>query len=215
MSRFTLAGAASLLLAPILAVVAFAAAPTVSDDAGDQLAALTDHRAAAIASLTLQTVAIVLLLAGTIWLAVAVAGRSPRLAFWGGVVGALGSALVLFEDGIAAAGPAVAATLDPATATSTLHAIGSSTAVSALEPLTVVGDLGLVALAVAAVRMGVPRWAAALFAIGAFGETIGFATSTRALIVAGFAVLFVGLAGTVRTLVRRPVERTVATPATA
>jgi len=215
MSRFTLAGAASLLVAPLLAAAALAAAPTVSDGAADRLAALTDHRTAAIASLAVQTVAIVLLIGGTIWLAVAVAGRSPRLAFWGGVVGVLGSLIVLFEDGVSAAGPAVVTALDPAAAASALDRIDSSLAVSALEPLTIVGDLGLAALAIATVRMGVPRWAAALFVVGAFGETIGFATSTRALIVAGFVVLFVGLAGTVPTLVRKPVERTVAAPATA
>ena len=69
MSKPTLAGVSALLAAPLFVLVGVAVLPTVSDDAAAQVAALTDHRGAMIAGLTLQTVALALLIAGVVWLA--------------------------------------------------------------------------------------------------------------------------------------------------
>jgi hypothetical protein len=204
MSKSDLTGAAALLAAPLLVLAGVALAPTVSDDAAVQVAALTDHRGAAIAGLTLQTIAISLLIGGVIWLAVTLASRTPRLALAGGVLAVVGSLIPLFENGVAATAPTLVAALDPARATTAIARIDSSAAVSALEPFSLLADLGLALLAIAAVKAGAPRWAAILVAVGAFGEGVGFGSGTRALILAAFAVLFAGFAGIVRALRAEP-----------
>ena len=43
-SKSNLAGAAALVVGPLLALIFAIVAPTVSDDAGDRVAALGDHR---------------------------------------------------------------------------------------------------------------------------------------------------------------------------
>ncbi len=211
MSTHNIAGAGALLAAPILAVLATLIQPTLSDDAAAQVTALSDHRGATIAAIALSTIAIALLIAGTIWLATALIPRAPRLALAGGVLGVLGSLIVLFENGVAASGPTIVSELDPSRATAVLESIHSSAAVSALEPLSLLGDLGLAMLGVAVVRAGAPRWTAAAIAVGVLGEGAGFATETKALVVVGFALLFVGLAQAVRTLVAGAGERLAAT----
>jgi cytochrome c oxidase assembly factor CtaG len=55
-------------------------------------------------------------------------------------------------------------------------------------------------VAVVLLIAGAPRWVAAAIAVGALGEGTGFATSTKALVVTSFAVLFAGLLPAVRTL---------------
>jgi hypothetical protein len=208
MSKTTLAGAASLLAAPILIIVATLVRPTVSDAAADQVTALTDHRGAVIAGLAIGILAAVLLIAGIVWLATAVASHGRALAVWGGILGVLGMLVVLFEDGISAAAPSVVGALDPAQATTALDRIGSSAAVEVLEPVTIVGAIGLTLLAIAAARAGTHRVAAAAIAAGAFVETAGFAVASSAVIVVGFVLLFLGLAAAVRTLLAEPRGRT-------
>jgi hypothetical protein len=210
MSRTSLAGAFALLAAPVVVAAGTLVQPTISDDPAAQVAALTDHRGAMIAGMTLTTLALALLIYGTIWLALAVAPRAPGLALAGGVLGMAGWLILLFEAGIAAAAPAVVHGLDPAAAAAALDRIGSSTAVTALEPLSLVGDVGIALLGFAATRSGAPRWSAAAIAVGAFAETAGFATETRALVIAGFAVMLVGLARAVRSLVAEPRSRVAA-----
>ena len=207
MSRPTFAGAAALLAAPLPVFVGIALLPTVSDEPARQVAALTDHRSAMIAGLVLQTLSIALLIGGTIWLATALARHAPRLALAGGILGVVGSLIPFYEDGIAAAAPAVVAALDPATAAAILERIHSSAAVSVLEPFSLLGDLGVTLLGIAAVKAGASRWAAVVVAVGAFGEGAGFAGGTRPLILAGFAILFVGLAMVTRTLLLQPAQR--------
>ena len=155
-SKSTIAGAAALLAAPIVVIAATLAQPTLSDDAAKQVAALTDHRSAVIAGMALSMIAVVLLIAGIIWLAFALAPRAPRLAVTGGVLGVLGSLIVLFENSVGAAAPAIVAGLDRAQATALLDRIHSSAAISALEPLSLVGDIGIALLGIAAVRRRAP-----------------------------------------------------------
>lgn len=193
-------GAAVLLAAPLLAIVGVASLPTVSDDAGTQVDALINHRAAMIAGVTLQAVSVSLLIGGVVWLAVSLRGRSGRLATVGGVLAVAGLLIPLFEDGVSATGAAIVRVVDPATATRLIDHIHSG-AIAAVEPLSLAGDLGLALLGVAAVKAGASRWAGAAIAAGAFAEGIGFGSATRALILAGFAVLLVGLAQAVRHLV--------------
>ena len=140
------------------------------------------------------------LIAGVIWLALAIAPGSTRLAIAGGTLSVLGALIVLFENGIAAAAPPVVRGLDSAAATAALDRVHSSAAVSGLEPLSLVGDIGLALLGIAVLTAGAPRVTAAVIAAGAFGQGVGFATATRVLVIASFAILLLGLAQAVRTL---------------
>lgn len=191
------AGAAVLLAAPLLAIVGVATLPTVSDEAKAQVEAFADHRSAMIAGVTMQAISISLLIGGIIWLAYSLRGRVGRLAVVGGILGAAGSLVPLFEDGVNATGAAIVSVLGPAKAATVIDHIHSG-AITAVEPFSLVGDLGLALLGVAAVKAGAPRWVGAAVVAGAFAEGIGFGSSTRALILAGFAVLVAGLAQIVR-----------------
>ena len=167
MPKHTTAGAVALLAAPIIVIVATLAQPTLSDDAASQVAALADHRGAMITGMALSSIAVVLLIAGIIWFALALAPRAPRLAMAGGVLGVFGLLVVLFENGVAAAIPAIAGGLDRIQATFVLDRIHSGAAITALGPLSIIGDTGLALLGLAAVKAGAPRWAGAAIAIGA------------------------------------------------
>ena len=200
-SKSTFAGAAALLAAPIVVIAGTLAQPTLSDDAATQVAAFTVHRGPMIAGMTLRTTGLILLIAGTFWLALKLAPRAPRLAMAGGVLGILGSLVVLFENGVGAAAPAIVDTLDRAQAIAVLDHINSG-AISALDSLSILGDIGIALLGIAVARAGAPRWAAAVIVIGALGEGAGFATGTKALVIISFALLF-ALLQAVRTLVTR------------
>jgi hypothetical protein len=213
-SKCTIAGSLALLAAPIIVIAGTLAQPTLSDDATSQVAALTDHRGTMITALALNSIAVALLIAGVIWLALALTPRAPRLALAGGVLGVFGLLAVLFENGVAAAGPAIVGVLDPIQATAVLDRIHSG-ALSALGPLAVTGDIGLALLGLAAVKAGAPRWAGAAIVVGALGEGAGFATGTKAIVITAFAVLFVGLLQAVRTLAASPASRPVAAGAKA
>jgi hypothetical protein len=213
-SKRTLAGAVALLAAPIIVIAGTLAQPTLSDDAASQVAALTDHRGAMITSTALSTIAVVLLIGGLIWFALALAPRAPRLAMAGGVLGVFGSLVVLFENSVAAAFPAIVGGLDQIQATSVLDRIHSG-AITALGPLSIIGAIGLALLGLAAVRAGAPRWAGAAIAVGALAEGAGFAAGTKALVIIAFAVLFLGLLQAVRTLAASPAPRLAAAGAKA
>jgi hypothetical protein len=213
-SKSTFAGAAALLAAPIVVIAGTLAQPTLSDDAATQVAAFTVHRGPMIAGMTLRTTGLILLIAGTVWLALTIAPRAPRLAIAGGVLGVLGSLVVLFENGVGAAAPAIVDTLDRAQATAVLDRINTG-AISALEPLSILGDIGIALLGIAVARVGAPRWAAVAIVIGALGEGAGFATGTKALVIISFALLFAGLLQAVRTLVARAAPQAAAETAQA
>jgi len=215
MSRPSIAGAISLVVAAPLVIVGTLVSPTISDEAADQVSALTAHRSAMIVGQTLSSIALVLLLGGTIWLALMVAPRSPKLALTGVILGVLGDLVVLFEGGIRSTFASVVGSADATSATTVVDRIGSSAAASGLEPLSLLGDIGLLLLGIAAVRVGLPRWAAASLALGALVEGVGFATSTKAVVVIGFALVFVGAVTAARTVastaatteIARPFER--------
>jgi hypothetical protein len=214
MSKRTIAGAAALLAAPIIVIAGTLAQPTLSDDAASQVAALTGHRGAMITGMALSSIAVVLLIAGIIWLALALAPRAPRLAMAGGVLGVFGLLVVLFENGVAAAFPAIVGGLDRIQAAFVLDRIHSG-AITALGPLSIIGDIGLALLGLAAVKAGAPRWAGAAIAVGALAEGAGFATGTKALVIIAFAVLFLGLLQAVRTIFASPAPRLAAAGAKA
>ena len=198
MSRPSIGGAICLVAAAPLALVGNLVIPTLSDEATDKVAALTHHRGPMILGQTLSNLGLVLLIAGTIWLAFRTGRTSPKLALAGGILGVFGSLVVLFEAGIQASFASVVAGLDVDHATTALDRIGASAAVKSLEPLSLVGDIGLVVLAAATVRIGVPRWAAACLGAGALVEGLGFATAAKAVVVIGFVLLFVGAVMVVR-----------------
>jgi hypothetical protein len=198
------AGAAALLAAPLIVIASAIIAPTVSDDAAKRYTAIVAHRGVVIASNALSLIALALLVAGTIWLALACAPRARRLALAGGIIGVLGTLVVFFEQSIAAAMPAVVGGLDPTRAAAAVHRVSSAGAVAALEPVSLLQAIGLAVLGLAAVRAGAARWAGMAIAAGAFANEVGFATGTKPLVIAGFVVLFIGLAVAVRALVARP-----------
>jgi hypothetical protein len=169
-----------------------------------------------ITGMTLSIIALVLLIAGTLWLALALAPRAPRLAIAGGVLGVFGALVVLFENSVAAAAPTIASGLGHAQATAMLERVHSG-AIAAVEPLSLLGGIGIALLGIAALKAGAPRWAAAAIAVGALGQVAGFATSTKALVVTSFAILFAGLLPAVRALptATRPHPAAEPAPATA
>ncbi|HET7129931.1 MAG TPA: hypothetical protein VFJ93_12735, partial [Gaiellaceae bacterium] len=60
----------------------------------------------------------------------------------------------------------------------------------------------------------VPRWAAGLFVVGGFVDTIGFAAASKPLTVVGFTLLLAGLLPLVRSLTgRKPAVAAAAQPA--
>lgn len=198
MSRPSVAGAICLVAAAPLALVGNLVISTLSDDATDQVDALTHHRGPMILGQTLSNLGLVLIIAGTIWLAFRIGRASPKLALAGGILGVFGSLIVLFEAGIQASFASVVTGLDAGHATTALDRIGASAAVKGLEPLSLLGDIGLLLLAIGAVRIGLPRWAAASLGVGALVEGVGFATATKAVVVIGFLLLFVGAVMAVR-----------------
>ncbi len=204
MDSKSIAGATALLAAPILAIAGALAQPTLSGDAARQVTALTSHRGPMIAGMTLSMIAVVLLIAGTVWLALTLAPRAPRLAMAGGVLGVLGLLVVLFQNSVGAAAPAIVDTLDRTQATAVLDRIQSSAAISALEPVSVLGNIGIALLGIAVAEAGAPRWAAAVIVTGALGYGPGFATGTKPLVIISFALMFAGLLQAVRTLAARP-----------
>lgn len=215
MSKRTIAGAVALLAAPLIVIAGTLAQPTLSDDAASQVTALTGHRGAMITGMALNSIAVVLLMAGIIWFALALAPRAPRLAMAGGVLGVSGLLVVLFENGVAAAFPAITGGLDPIQAAFVLGRIHSGAVITVLGPLSITGDIGLALLGLAAVKAGSPRWAGAAIAVGALAEGAGFAAGTKALVIIAFAVLFLGLLQAVRTLAASPAPRLAAAPAKA
>ena len=122
------------------------------------------------------------------------------------MLGVFGLLVVLFENGAAAAFPAIVGGLDRIQATFVLDRIHSG-AITALGPLSIIGDIGLALLGLAAVKAGAPRWAGAAIVIGALAGGAGFATGTKALVIIAFAVLFLGLLQAVRTIVASPASR--------
>lgn len=200
MPRSSLAGAASLLAAPLVVILAALVSTTLSDDAADQVAAFADHEGAMVAGAVLQGVSIVLLLGGVLWLASALARRAGALAVGGGVLAVLGSLPVVYDDGVHAAVAAVALRLPADQATAVVERISASAGVKAVEPFSLLGDVGLALLGAAAAKAGAPRWAAVAVALGAFGEGAGFATGTKPLVAGSFALLFVALVAVVRAL---------------
>lgn len=211
MSRPSIAGAISLVAAAPLVIVGTLVTPTISDKATDQTSALTDHRSAMIVGQTLSNIALVLLIAGTIWLALTIAPRSPKLALTGAIIGVLGNLIVLFEGGVQATFGSIVGSLDPTNAATAIDRVGSDAAVKGLEPLSLLAAIGLLILGIGAVRIGLPRLAAASLGIGALVEGVGFATSTKAVVVIGFVLLFVGAVMAVRAAASRPQSAT-ATP---
>jgi hypothetical protein len=205
MPKSNLTGAIALVAAPALALVGVAVTPTMSDHATKQVQALTVHRSAMILGLTLQTLALVLLIAGTIWLALAIGNRAPKLALAGGILGVGGSLIVLFENGAAAAAAAIVGRLDPAAATAAVGRIHSG-ALAGLEPVSILGGVGLAILGYSAVRAGAARWTRVAIPLGALAVGLGFATGTKPLLLIAFATLLIGVAGAAANLVGRPAQ---------
>jgi len=202
MSPLSRAGAACLILGPIAGVASVLIQRSVSLQAADLAVAYTAHPTATHLGFAVNAVASVLTAAGLIWFAWSTYSRSPRLAVAGGVLGGLGLFSVMFDDAVHLAGSIVTGGLTPAQATPLLDRLTSG-GVTAAGIFSELADLGVILLAVAALRLGVPRWGSALICIGALAQGLGFASGTRYLAAAGFAVALVGFATVVRTAFER------------
>lgn len=210
MSTSARAGAAALVVGPLLGLAGYVVVPTVSDDASDVVPALTDHHGAMIAGLTLQTLGIALLVGGLVWLAIRLTPSAPKLAPLAGALGVTGALFVVFENGVSAALPSLVSGLAPSQASTAVHQVTTST-VTSLEPLGVLFALGVAMLGFAAVRAGVPKWVAPVLTAGALVQTVGFASAARPLVIIGFAALIVLFTLIARSLqddaLRQPVHR--------
>lgn len=198
MSPYVRAGATCLVLAPLAGLASVLAGAPVSGKAADLASRFVHHPAATHLGLALNAIAATLLVGGVVWFAGAAYRRSPRLAMAGGVLGVLGMLAVLFDDAVHVSGSLVVHGMTTTQATTTLGPLTSG-GVVAVGPLSELGDLGVVLLAVAALRLGLPRWAAAVLCAGVIAEGLGFAAGSRYLAATGFALTAIGLATVVRT----------------
>jgi hypothetical protein len=192
-------GAVCLVLGPLLGLVSMFIVRSVSHAAADQAAAFTAHPAAAQLGLGVGSLAAVLLAGGVVWLARTTYQGSPWLAFAGGVLGVLGVFSVLYDDAVHLSAVRVVDGLDAGRAAALLHPLYSG-GVVAVGPLSELGDVGVILLALAALRTGVPRWTAVVVCIGVVAEGAGFAIGTRYLAAVGFALVAIGFAGMLRTV---------------
>ncbi len=198
MSTESRAGATCLILAPVFGVASALVERTVSGKAADQAAAFSSRPALTQLGLTFDIIAGVLLIAGVVWLAWLTHPRSPRLALIGGVLGVLGMIAVIMDATFEMAGSLMTSALSAPEATALLSHVDSGGAF-AVKPLSELADLGVILLAVASLKIGVPKWAAIVLAIGVVAEGLGFAVGIRYVVVAGFAISFVGYVVIART----------------
>jgi hypothetical protein len=213
MSTFARAGATALVGGPLLGLIGVLLQPTLSDDAGDVMSALSAHHNAMIAGLALQAVAIAVLIGGIVWLTVRLHTHAPRLAITGGILAVAGGLVILFEDGVSAVTPSLVSSLDAQSATAAIHQVNGGAA-AGLDPLALLFDAGLAVLAFAAVKAGAPRWVAPALTISAFAQGFGFAAASRPVVAIAFAVMTVLLGvlarGTAARQASEPFERAVA-----
>ncbi|HET7357131.1 MAG TPA: hypothetical protein VFJ09_10705 [Nocardioidaceae bacterium] len=199
MSSRSRAGAACLVVGPFLALVSRFISRSESHQLVDQAAAFTAHPAAEQLGLGLDTLAAVVLVGGLSWLTWATHERSPRLAFAGAVVGVLGLSSVVCDDSVHLAGARVAQGHSATQAAALISPLYSG-AVVVVGPLSVLTAIGLVLLAVAAARVGAPRWAVAVTCGGLLAESAGCGSDSRYLAAAGFALSALGFAGMLRLM---------------
>jgi hypothetical protein len=198
MSAYSRAGATCLVLAPVAGLVSALAGVPVSGKTADLASSFTDHPSTARLGLALNAIAATLLVGGIIWFAMICHPRAPRLAMAGGTLGVLGMLSVLFDDAVHVCGSLVVDGLSTDQARTALGPLTSG-GVFAVGPLSELGDIGLVLLAIAALRLGLPRWAAAVLCLGVIGEGVGFGAGSRYLVATGFALTAVGAAMVVRS----------------
>lgn len=200
MSNSARAGATALVAGPVLGLISMLVLPTLSDDGHDLVAALSAHHSAMTAGLALQAVSMPVMIAGVVWLASTLRGRSPRLAIIGGVLAVAGGLVILFEDGITATAPSISGALDPGRAASTLDHLHSSVA-AGLDPLALLFDLGIVLLGFAAVRAAsAPKWLGPALTVVGLAQAVGFGSAAKPLVAASFAAMVVLLSLVVRSL---------------
>jgi hypothetical protein len=171
---------------------------TLSHTPADLAAAFTVHPDASQLGIGVGAAAAVMLAGGLVWLAQTTYQASPRLAVIGGVLGVLGLFSVIFDDAVRLSGALV---VDGLGATQAADLLGrlSSGGVVVVGPLSLLNDIGMVLLAIAALRTGVPRWAVVVTCIGVLVESAGFAVGIRYLAAIGFVVVVAGFTTMVRT----------------
>lgn len=199
-SKTARAAMAALVVAPLAAAASVLIQTTLSEKSADLTDAFTHHRNAMIAGLTVNCLALAVLVAGVVWIAVTLAPRARTLATVGGILGVGGLLLIVFENGLTAAAPSLYAALDPEQAARGWDAIHDSAAMSMLQPVSLLGGVGVALLGIAAGRLGASWWAAGAVVVGAIGQGVGFASASRPVTGIAFLLLFVGWVGVLRTL---------------
>ncbi|HEY3530538.1 MAG TPA: hypothetical protein VGK78_15440 [Nocardioides sp.] len=191
-------GALCLVTGAGLGLVSVLLRTTLSEDASDQVAALSAHHDAVFAGVGLSSVAILVWLGGVLWLASALRPAAPRSALVGAALGVVGTAAVLFANGASAAAYAAATGLGTHDAASLLDRMGSGAEIA--DPFALLGDIAFIVLAIDAARAGAARWAVAGVIVGAVAEGGGFAVGSSVLAIVGFALLLVSLGAIARTM---------------
>jgi hypothetical protein len=196
------AAAVCLVLAPVVEIGAIALMPSISGKGAAQLASVTAHRDAAIASLVLDSIALVLLAGAMAGLATAVGRRFTRWANAGALLAVVGIADLLVMNGInAVATEMVVPGADATQMAALVDRMQASPAWSLILMLSLLVSVGLVLLAVGLFKArAIPRAAAACIAVGAILDGAGFASGTLVVAAAAFAIMLPGFAYAAQTL---------------
>lgn len=196
-------GAGCLIGGTALGLVSVLVRHTVSESSAVEATALAAHHDAMLAGVALSSIAVLLWIGGVVWLAFALRSVASRSVLVGATMGVIGNAAVLFGNGITAAAYGAVHGVGSTAATGLLDRMGSAGDIA--DPFALLGDIAFVVLAIDAVRVGVPRWAAVVTAVGALTEGAGFGLGERAVALTGFVLLLVGLSELCRIVLR--VER--------
>jgi len=187
--RKTVAGAC-MMAAPALGLVGFIVSPGLDSEARGQLATVAAHRDQWFISETLVLASLVLLVPAILGLMHMLREREAGLGHLGGglamigTLAAVGSSAIAFVVWQMAAGDA-----------DLLNRVNDTTGTFVLFTLAVFAlPAGLVLLAFGLVRAhAVQRNLAACVAVGAIVAAVGFAAATMWMLIAGYALLMVGL----------------------
>jgi len=193
-------GAGCLIGGTAIGLVSVLFRQTIAESSTAQAAALAAHHDAMLAGVALSSIAVLLWIGGVVWLAFALRSVASRSVLIGATLGVIGNAAVLFGNGVTTAAYGAVHGMGSTAAAGLLDRMGSAAEIA--DPIALLGDIAFVVLAVDAVRVGVPRWAAVVTAVGALVEGAGFGVGHRAVAVIGFVLLLAGLAELCRIVLR-------------
>lgn len=190
-------GAAALVLAPLVVLVAALVHPTETSDAGRQIAVVAGALNRWYVAHLLYIAGFALLVPATLALGRRLRPAAPRLELWGtglAVVGLFSSAGIVAVEGFG--GWQLAQIADRAAAADALDRIGHSAGI--VIPFGIVGlafPVGLIVLAVGLARTrATAAWTAWVLGASAVLVAVGLAGAVQPVLIAGLAGLVVAMA---------------------